>query len=139
MRQGRIGLVLAATAAAACALAGGSSGSGAEVRFTALVHSVGTGGHYCALTNEGGVACWGENENGQVGDGTTGDRWRPVMVVGLEHGGKQVTAGTNHTCALTTAGGVKCWGKGLSGQLGNGTTAKLSTRPVDVFGLASGV
>ncbi len=99
--------------------------------------SVGDEGFVCAVVS-GGARCWGSNNMGELGDGTTTDRATPVPVTGLGSGVAAVAAGGEHACALTTSGGVQCWGNNLYGQLGNGTTA-FSADPVLVTGLSSGV
>jgi len=92
----------------------------------------------CALTTTGGVKCWGYNEAGQLGDNSTTDRWTPVSVQGLVSGVSAIAAGGHHACALTTAGGVKCWGYNGRGQLGDNSNTNRWTA-VSVQGLGSGV
>jgi alpha-tubulin suppressor-like RCC1 family protein len=92
----------------------------------------------CAITSVGGVVCWGENTVGELGDGTTTDRLTPTPVVGLGSGVNKIAAGGVHTCALTAAGGVLCWGYNLEGELGNGTDS-MQTTPTAVSGSETGV
>ncbi|MBI5289476.1 MAG: S8 family serine peptidase, partial [Chloroflexi bacterium] len=94
------------------------------------------GGHTCALASGGGVSCWGRNDFGQVGDGTTADRFVPVNVSGLATGANAIGGGRYHSCAQTSAGGVKCWGWNIGGQLGTGGNTS-STTPVDVINLGN--
>ncbi len=97
-----------------------------------------SGDRTCALLVTGGVKCWGNNGDGQLGDGTTTDRLTPTQVDGLDSGVTAITAGRHHTCALLVTGGVKCWGNNGDGQLGDGTIINRLT-PTQVTGLHSGV
>ncbi len=83
--------------------------------------------HTCALRTDGAVACWGYNEFGQLGDGTTTDRPTPVVVAGLT-GATALAAGSAHTCALLGDGTVACWGANEYGQLGDGTVGVPPSR-----------
>jgi hypothetical protein len=92
--------------------------------------------HTCALMSAGGVECWGVNSIGQLGDRTTGIRVTPVGVFGLSSGVTALAAASGHTCALTSAGGIECWGSNFRGELGDGTN-RDRVRPVDVIGFGA--
>jgi alpha-tubulin suppressor-like RCC1 family protein len=77
------------------------------------------GGHTCAVDSSGGVQCWGDNEYGQVGDGTYETRYSPREVQGLPYV-RSVSAGMRHTCVATDEGTIWCWGGNRYGQLGLG-------------------
>jgi len=104
--------------------------------------------HFCALDRNGKAYCWGLNDLGQLGDGTTTDRLKPVpvtMPTGVAF--SQITVGVSHTCAMTTGTTNKrfyCWGGNWAGQLGDGNTAdqllpELITNPApNLLGIYSG-
>ena len=73
----------------------------------------------CGLATSGAAYCWGKNDKGQLGDGTTTDRRKPVQAKGSE-AFAALSAGGGHTCGLTSAGKAYCWGDGWSGALGYG-------------------
>ena len=89
--------------------------------------------HTCGVTTVDQAYCWGDNgSGGQLGDGTTMDRLKPVRVAGgLTF--RQVSAGSRHSCGVTTTNLAYCWGLNEFGQLGDGTTEHRTT-PVPVAG-----
>ncbi|MBI2060176.1 MAG: hypothetical protein HYT87_10430 [Nitrospirae bacterium] len=102
-----------------------------------LVYQIASGGsHTCARMINDTVKCWGKNDGGQVGDGTTTDRNFAVAVTSLTSGAVYLAAGGAHTCTLIDDGTVKCWGKNVKGELGDGSTAS-STIPVTVSSLTN--
>lgn len=95
----------------------------------------------CGVTAAGGAVCWGDNDYGQLGNGTTTPTWisdTAVPVSGMSSGVASLQASEYSVCALSSTGGVQCWGANQFGQLGDGSTTD-STTPVQVVGLTSGV
>ena len=117
-RIGRLGLVLGLFGSVWSVSAGVSA---QNLEPLTNVQQVAAGeNHTCALLNSGEVYCWGRNDSGQLGDGTTSERLTPVAVSELS-GVTAITAGYSHTCALLIGGEVRCWGYNGRGQLGDGT------------------
>ena len=78
------------------------------------------------------------NSDGQLGDGSTEARTRPINVSGLTSGVVALALGAEHSCALLQSGSMKCWGSNQYGQLGDGTTVSQET-PIAVNGLPSAI
>ena len=65
--------------------------------------------HSCALiSSSGSMYCWGGNNNGQLGDGTTVEKFAPVMVSGMSSSVTALTTGLGHTCAIKLGGVLYC-------------------------------
>jgi alpha-tubulin suppressor-like RCC1 family protein len=112
------------------------------------------GGDSCAVLSGGRVECWGANDYGQLGDGTSSGPQScdgepcsatPVNVSGIT-GASSVAAGSNHACALLAGGAVDCWGYNFAAELGIGTSSGVqlctggewcSTKPLAVYGMAN--
>lgn len=92
--------------------------------------------HTCGLTPEGAAHCWGRNDAGQLGNGSTTPAG-PGAVVGAP-AFTMVSAGDRHTCALDAQGAAWCWGDNTEGALGRATTSgtcgrgPCATSPVPV-------
>ncbi len=104
----------------------------------AVAIAAGPDRHACVLVSGGGVECWGANNHGEVGDGSTTNRRNPVQVLGLTSGVTAITAGGGQTCALRPGGAAVCWGSNRYGEIGDGTTTDRSA-PTAVAGLSGGV
>ena len=100
-------------------------------RTSRMVTDVAAGnGHTCVVLR-GGVRCWGHNDAGQLGDGTSVSNISTVQAIPEQRGVTAVVAGYAHSCALVS-GGVMCWGANDLGQVGNNTRA-TQLRPVWVI------
>src|SRR5438094_1550556 len=130
------------------------------VRVSGLSATAVTAGgfHTCALPGDGTVRCWGQNDLGQLGNGTNDPvpnrpstfNPTPVTVSGITTA-VAVSAGGWHTCALLQDGTVRCWGDNTWGQLGDGApvppppgpglepTRRRSVVPVTVTGITTAV
>jgi alpha-tubulin suppressor-like RCC1 family protein len=96
--------------------------------------------HACAIRDDGTAWCWGRNDFGQLGDGTTEDRTSPVQVSGANLPRfAAIAAGADHTCARAEDGSVWCWGSNKDRQLGlafSGSDLPPVLTPAQVSGLS---
>jgi alpha-tubulin suppressor-like RCC1 family protein len=88
----------------------------------------------CILKSDMTVACWGDNSEGQLGDGTNTSRPAVAAVKNLASDIVELSGGRFFVCARHQSGSISCWGGGTNGQLGNGKTDN-STSPVSVAGV----
>jgi alpha-tubulin suppressor-like RCC1 family protein len=100
---------------------------------TGITHAVSAtsdGYGYCAVLSSGGMDCWGDNANGELGNGTIGgpdgaydfDYDTPQAVTGISRSASATSDGAGYGyCAVLSGGGMECWGNNDSGQSGNGT------------------
>jgi len=109
-----------------------------EVRGLDSVADVAAGNrHNCALLEDRGLRCWGDNFYGGLGTGDREARTEPTEVTGLESV-VSVAAGLGHTCAVLDGGRIQCWGHAEQGRLGNGETESVTSEtPVSVEGIDS--
>jgi alpha-tubulin suppressor-like RCC1 family protein len=88
---------------------------------------IGVGVHFsCARRATGSIVCWGENQPGQLGDGTMTSRRTPVAVTGL-NAATSLAVGASHSFVRRMNGELVAWGHNGAGQLGDGTTIHRQT------------
>ena len=93
--------------------------------------------HTCAISGTQVAYCWGRNDNRQVGDGTSTGRLSPVPVLNMPSPASRIYASREHSCSISAAGALYCWGYSNYGRV-DGTTA-IRPSAVLVHGLTTGV
>jgi len=113
---------------------GGASDGGGGAAPTYIAQAVAAGdSHSCAIVEQGRVVCWGDNADGQLGDGSFLGSTTPVPVSNLD-GVVELALGGKHSCALRTDGSVWCWGDATFRQIGQFTDSGV---PVAVTGVTN--
>ena len=89
--------------------------------------------HTCALHEDGTASCWGNNQDGQLGDGTTDRSLRPVKAADLSDSAA-ISAGSSHTCSLREDSTITCWGNNRNEQLGDGHLPRTPQKVIGIGG-----
>jgi alpha-tubulin suppressor-like RCC1 family protein/serine/threonine protein kinase len=106
--------------------------TGAIIHPPAVSPISGGGLHTCEVDGQGAALCWGNNDRGQLGVGSTA-REQAVMRANADVAFSQIASGEDHTCAVSRTGAAYCWGGNTFGQLGTGDASDHST-PTKVAG-----
>ena len=88
--------------------------------------------HTCGIRRPGTLYCWGDNTNGELGNGSFGGSTAVPMSVSGATNWRSVSAGADHTCATRGSGRIWCWGADTAGQLGNGAPNESQDHPVRI-------
>ena len=138
-------VALLAPPAAAPVAASGQNAAALRVGAPLRVLAVDTGAYFtCAILEGGTVKCWGRNQYGQLGQGSTatiGDQpgaiaAMPPIDLGSGRTATALALGQEHACALLDDGTVKCWGRNQLGQLGRGNTENIGDQPGEMAALS---
>lgn len=91
-----------------------------------FAHVDGGAGHTCGVARSARLYCWGSSEFGELGDGSVfkpglPGSTTPTLISSLLPAGVSISAGVSHTCAIGENGNARCWGRGIYGQLANGS------------------
>lgn len=100
--------------------------------------------HTCAINTGRSLYCWGNNNGGAVGDGTSGNHRTSPKKIGTSGVWASVSAGGAHTCAISTGNSLYCWGFNNNGQIGDGTAGspdnnRLSPKKIGTSGVWASV
>jgi alpha-tubulin suppressor-like RCC1 family protein len=123
MRRDFRAFIVAAVAVSVAGCTGRGQGGANDASTSGPWATVAVGAvHTVALRKDGTLWVFGGNDDGQVGDGSSTDRFEPVQV-GTAVRWSAAAAGAYHTVALTVDGALYAWGRNAEGQLGDGTTS----------------
>jgi hypothetical protein len=90
--------------------------------------------HSCSVNQDAKVYCWGNNNAGQLGDGTITNKSSPTLVLGINNA-EHIELGNGFSCAMLIQEAPKCWGYNASGQLGVGNSGGSLYSPTSVVNL----